>query len=122
MDLFTLEIHAFANKTHTKITPKNKIGRVSGYGWSFGYMGGLLCLIVAMLGFVNPEIPWFGLSKETGENIRATNILVAVWFALFSLPMILLVDGSSKKLEKRSKITKIHYFCCHFEPHAHFYL
>lgn len=94
----------FYNAYLPEITSKNKIGRVSGYGWSFGYVGGLLCLIVAMVGFVNPEIPWFGLSKESGENIRATNILVAVWFALFSLPMILLVKGSSKKTGERSKI------------------
>ncbi|MDP7036449.1 MAG: MFS transporter, partial [Candidatus Marinimicrobia bacterium] len=28
-------------------------------------------------------------SKIAGENIRATNILVAVWFGIFSLPMLL---------------------------------
>ena len=79
----------FYNAYLPEIAPENKIGRVSGYGWSFGYVGGLLCLVMAMIGFVNPETPWFGFTKEAGENIRATNILVAVWFSIFSLPMIL---------------------------------
>ena len=44
-----------------------------------------------MVGFVDPEIPWFGFSRELGQNIRATNLLVAAWFALFSLPIFLLI-------------------------------
>ena len=91
----------FYNAYLPEIAPENKIGRVSGYGWSFGYVGGLLCLVMAMIGFVNPETPWFGFTKEAGENIRATNILVAVWFSIFSLPMILTLKTKPKK-----KITK----------------
>ena len=41
-----------------------------------------------MVGFVSAETPWFGLSKETHEHIRATNIGVAIWFAIFSLPAL----------------------------------
>lgn len=44
----------------------------------------------ALVGFVQPETPWFGLSKEAGFNVRATNLLVAVWFAIFSLPLLIL--------------------------------
>ena len=71
----------FYNAFLPDIAPAEKIGRVSGYGWALGYVGGLLCLVVAFVGFVFPEQPWFGLSTEDGENIRATNLLVAVWFA-----------------------------------------
>ena len=74
-----------------EIAPPEKIGRVSGYGWSLGYIGGLLCMGVAMVTLVNPEVPWFGFTKEAGENIRATNLLVAGWFALFSIPIFLWV-------------------------------
>ena len=87
----------FYNAYLPEIAPENKIGRVSGYGWSFGYVGGLLCLVMAMIGFVNPETPWFGFTKEAGENIRATNILVAVWFSIFSLPMILTLKTKTKE-------------------------
>ncbi|TDI84249.1 MAG: MFS transporter [Caldithrix sp.] len=81
----------FYNSFLPDIAPPDKIGRISGYGWSFGYVGGLLAMSIALLGFVQPESPWFGLSKETGENIRATNLLVACWVGLFSMPLFLWV-------------------------------
>lgn len=93
----------FYNAYLPEISPENKIGRVSGYGWSFGYVGGLLCLVMAMIGFVNPETPWFGFTKEAGENIRATNILVAVWFSIFSLPMILTLKTKTKEKFTKSE-------------------
>ncbi|MDX1439931.1 MAG: MFS transporter, partial [Rubricoccaceae bacterium] len=65
------------------------IGRVSGYGWALGYVGGLLCLAIALFCFVQVEIPPFGLEKAGGEHVRATNLLVAAWFALFSIPTFL---------------------------------
>jgi len=71
-------------------TPEN-IGRVSGYGWALGYAGGLICMFLALIGFVNPETPWFGFSTEGGDNIRATNLLVAAWFAVFSIPTFILL-------------------------------
>ncbi len=87
----------FYNAFLPDISPPHKIGRISGYGWSLGYVGGLAAMLVAMVGFVSPEQPWFGLTRVGGENIRATNLLVAAWFALFSLPLFLWVreDKSS---------------------------
>ncbi|MDH4045085.1 MAG: MFS transporter, partial [Gemmatimonadota bacterium] len=58
-------------------------------GWGLGYVGGLVCMVVALVGFVQPEVPWFGLSTENGSNIRATNLLVAGWYLVFSLPLFL---------------------------------
>jgi UMF1 family MFS transporter len=81
-----------------EIAPPEKIGRVSGYGWSLGYIGGLFCMGVAMVTLVNPEVPWFGFTKEAGENIRATNLLVAGWFALFSIPIFLWVKEDKSNI------------------------
>ncbi len=86
----------FYNAFLPEIASEKNIGRVSGYGWGLGYIGGLLAMFVAMIGFVNPEVPWFGLSKETGQNIRATNLLVACWFSLFSIPIFIFVKDKSK--------------------------
>lgn len=71
------------------IASPERIGRISGYGWGLGYVGGLVCMVIALVGFVQPEVPWFGMSTEAGWNVRATNLLVAVWYALFALPMFL---------------------------------
>ena len=89
----------FYNAFLPDIAPPEKIGRVSGIGWGLGYVGGLTAMFLAMVSLVNPEQPWFGFSREFGQNIRATNLLVAIWFGVFSLPLFLFVK------EKESSIT-----------------
>jgi UMF1 family MFS transporter len=73
------------------IASPERIGRVSGYGWGLGYAGGLVCMGLALAGFVRPQGPWFGLSTTDGFNVRATNFLVAAWFLVFSIPLFLFV-------------------------------
>ncbi len=83
--------NVFYNAFLPDIAPAHKIGRVSGYGWALGYIGGLLCLVVGLVLFVQPDPPLFGLNADTDAQYRATNLLVAVWFTLFSLPLFLFV-------------------------------
>ncbi|HYE96750.1 MAG TPA: MFS transporter [Rubricoccaceae bacterium] len=78
--------NVFYNAFLPEIAPPERIGRVSGYGWALGYVGGLIALVLALYGLVQPETPPFGLDASTGEHVRATNLLVAGWFALFALP------------------------------------
>jgi UMF1 family MFS transporter len=44
-----------------------------------------------MVGLPGVIEPWFALSTDEGLNIRAPLLLVAVWFAIFSIPMFLFV-------------------------------
>jgi UMF1 family MFS transporter len=83
--------NVFYNAFLPDIAPPDRIGRVSGFGWALGYIGGLLCLVAGLFLFVQPDPPLFGLDASTDAQFRATNLLVAVWFALFSIPMFLLV-------------------------------
>ena len=87
--------NVFYNAYLPDIAPAEQIGRISGYGWGLGYVGGLLCLVAALFGFVQTDTPILGFGTDNGENIRATNLLVAVWFALFSLPIFFLVKNKS---------------------------
>lgn len=64
---------------------------MSGIGWGVGYIGGLACLVVALFGLVRADPPPFGLDPEAAEPVRATVLLVAAWFTVFSLPAFLLV-------------------------------
>ena len=89
----------FCNAYLPNIAPKEKIGRVSGYGWSLGYVGGLVSLVIALFLFINPETPAFGFSTVDGENIRATNLLVALWFAVFSIPTFMWLKD--RKVEEK---------------------
>ena len=83
--------NVFYNAFLPEIAPPDRIGRVSGLGWALGYAGGLLCMGVALVVFVQPEAAPFGLDRAAGEHVRATNLLVAGWFALFSVPAFLVL-------------------------------
>ena len=79
----------FYNSMLPDIAPNNKIGRISGWSWGAGYAGGLCCLLFALIGFVQTEEPWFGVDKIDAANIRATTLLVALWFLTFSMPLFI---------------------------------
>ena len=90
----------FYNAFLPDLAPRERIGFVSGLGWGLGYIGGLLALLFCLVTLVQPEQPWFGFTKQLGENIRATNLVVAVWFAVFTIPMLLWVH------EDKSRVTR----------------
>lgn len=81
----------FYNAMLPGLAPPDRIGRVSGWGWGVGYFGGLACLVVALFLFIKTGHPLFGLIG-TGDllHVRATALLVAVWFGLFALPLFVL--------------------------------
>lgn len=83
--------YTFYNAFLPEIAPPERLGRVSGYGWGLGYLGGLACMGIALAGFVGPERPWFGIPKAEGFHVRATNLLAAAWYALFSVPFFIVV-------------------------------
>lgn len=93
----------FYNAFLPVIASPERIGRISGYGWGLGYVGGLGCMILALIGFVHPETPWFGLSKEAGLNIRATNFLTAAWFLVFSIPIFYFLPEARKVESSRAR-------------------
>lgn len=71
-------------------TPKN-IGKVSGFGWGMGYLGGIVALLIVLQLFVQPGFEWFGASTENGLNIRLVALFSALWFMVFALPVLFAV-------------------------------
>ena len=91
----------YLNAYLPEIAPKEKIGRISGYGWSLGYIGGLLALGISFIIFIQPEnayIPFsnYLLNKDTGQHIRIINIFIALWFLIFSIPTFLFVKDTNE--------------------------
>ncbi|MBT8461508.1 MAG: MFS transporter [Gemmatimonadetes bacterium] len=74
-----------------ELVTEDRIGRVSGYGWGIGYIGGLVVMAVALFLFVEEGTRLSFIPTADGFNYRATNILVAIWVIVFSLPMFLFV-------------------------------
>ena len=87
---FTFEMATvFYNAMLPDVAGRNRIGRISGWAWGFGYAGGIVCLVILLVGFIQPEVPWLGLDKGAAEHVRIAGPFVALWLALFSLPLFL---------------------------------
>jgi UMF1 family MFS transporter len=76
------------------VSREDKIDQTSALGFSLGYLGGGILLSLNVLMVLHPEK--FGLADGTAA-IRISFLMVAVWWLMFSLPLMLLVeepDGS----------------------------
>ena len=79
----------FYNSILKRISDSNNLGKSSGFSFAFGYIGGILILIICIKIFIDNDALPFGLSKENSENIRATSIVVAIWYLIFSIPFLM---------------------------------
>lgn len=68
-------------------TPQN-VGRISGFGWAMGYVGGIVALLLVLQLFVQPSFDWFGASTADSLNIRLVAVFSALWFMIFALPVL----------------------------------
>jgi UMF1 family MFS transporter len=59
--------------------------RVSAQGYALGYVGGGLLLVINVLMILYPQV--FGI-PDAGTAVRLTFLTVAVWWAVFSLPLL----------------------------------
>ena len=78
----------FYNALLPALAAPGRIGRLSGWAWGLGYLGGLLCLVAVLFGLIKASPPPFGLDPADAEPVRASAVLVAGWIAVFSLPFL----------------------------------
>lgn len=71
------------------LSTPHTVGRVSGFGWGMGYVGGIVLLLVVYFGLINPEVGIFGVTSENGMDVRVTTLVAAAWTAIFSAPLVL---------------------------------
>ncbi|MEI3844609.1 MULTISPECIES: MFS transporter [unclassified Microbacterium] len=72
-------------------TPRT-VGRVSGLGWGFGYLGGIVALVLVIVFY---SADWFGLPDDGGLPFRLIAVGCAVWAIVFSIPIFLHVPEPS---------------------------
>jgi UMF1 family MFS transporter len=79
------------NAMLTQISTPRNIGKVSGFGWGMGYLGGIVALLVVLQLFVQPSVNWFGASTADSLNIRLVAVFSALWVLVFALPVLFAV-------------------------------
>ncbi|MEZ5776830.1 MAG: MFS transporter [Paracoccaceae bacterium] len=90
----------FTNSLMPALTGDEDMGKVSGSGFAFGYVGGIVALIIMLLFFNESSEtgktligidPLFGLDATSREGTRAVGPLTAIWYAVFMVPFFLWV-------------------------------
>ena len=90
----------FTNALMPTLTDGDDIGKISGSGFAFGYLGGLLALILMLTLFAENSAtgktligldPLFALDPESREGTRAVGPFAAVWYVVFMIPFFLWV-------------------------------
>lgn len=90
-----------------ELASERSMGRLSGWGWGLGYFGGLSCLVLALVLFIDGQNVTPGLDREQAEHVRATFVLVAAWFLVFSLPLFLFTpDRPAGRLSRRESAAR----------------
>ncbi len=96
--------------------PKQEIGRISGYGWAFGYLGGIVSLAIMMLFFAENETgktyinldPLFGLNPLEREGTRFVGPFCALWYLISMIPFFLWVKADQNLISENGKRNQSH--------------
>lgn len=88
----------FYNAMLKDISPPHYIGRISGWAWGLGYVGGLLCLLIALYVFIEGKPAWLDAQASQLEQVRICGPLVAIWFFIFSIPLFIWTPEHSSEV------------------------
>ncbi len=88
--------NVFYDSLLVNVSGTRKMDVVSALGYGLGYLGGGILFGFTVLMTLNPHL--FGLASST-EAVRISFFAVAVWWALFSLPIFLFVREPAVRRE-----------------------
>ncbi len=77
--------YVFYNGFLPEIAPPEQAGRISGFGWATGYIGGLVSLAVALIP-LRLLLPASPSAEQAASAVRTCFLIVAAHFLLFALP------------------------------------
>ncbi len=90
----------FTNALMPSLSGPEEMGKISGSGFAFGYVGGVLALILMLVLFAENgdtgktllgNAPLFGLNPAVREGTRFVGPFTAIWFIVFMVPFFLWV-------------------------------
>jgi UMF1 family MFS transporter len=85
------------NATIDQVATGKTIGRVSGFGWGMGYLGGIIVLLLIYFTFISPDRGLFGTSNDGATDIRASMIVCGIWTLLFTIPAFRVLKDRPKE-------------------------
>ena len=85
-----------------QIATKDRIGAVSGLGWGMGYVGGIALLLILYMGFIHPDVGWFGVTNDNGMSVRISMLMAAAWFGLSAIPVLVTQSGNRARRRRQA--------------------
>lgn len=81
------------NAMLVQVSTPTTIGRVSGFGWGLGYVGGIVLLLLLLILFIqNGGLFGMPSGREGGSlDIRVAVLASAAWFGIFAIPVVVSV-------------------------------
>ena len=80
----------------------------SGMGFGSGYLGGVIILVVLLQTIILPERNLLNIPTEDQAHLRFVHIILALWFLIFSIPLLFLCKFNNTNSEPKTKVaTKI---------------
>ena len=86
--------NVYYNAFLPEISTGQNIGRISGFGWALGYIGGGALLAINLIMLKYPD--WIGFPDGT-FTVQDCFLSVALWWAVFSLPTFLFLKERATK-------------------------
>ena len=74
------------NSTIDQVATTRTVGRVSGFGWGMGYLGGIIVLLLIYFLFIQPDVGLFGVTGDDGMDIRVSMLVCGLWTLVFTIP------------------------------------
>ncbi|MDR1387811.1 MAG: MFS transporter [Propionibacteriaceae bacterium] len=74
------------NSLLNRVAVESNVGKVSGFGWGMGYMGGIIVLVAIYFLLVQPQTLIFGIPNTDSIGIRIAMLVCGVWTMLFTIP------------------------------------
>ena len=90
----------FTNSLMPDLAGDEDMGKISGSGSAWGYLGGIIALLIMLVAFNENAAtgktligipPLFGLDPVLREGTRAVGPLTAIWYVIFMVPFFLWV-------------------------------
>ncbi|NYF96636.1 MFS transporter [Janibacter cremeus] len=89
------------NASIEQVASPSNVGRVSGFGWGMGYLGGILVLLLLFFVFIQPEVGLFGVTDDSALDIRVSMLVCGLWTLLFTVPTFLVLRDSPRERAPR---------------------
>ncbi|NLW99236.1 MAG: MFS transporter [Actinomycetales bacterium] len=89
------------NATIDQVATPKTVGRVSGFGWGMGYLGGIVVLLLLYFLFIQPDVGLFGVTGEESLDIRVSMLVCGLWTAAFTIPAFLVLKDRPRERAPR---------------------